>query len=318
MTTPSPDISIVIPVFNEENNLDPLVDELVPVLEATARTFEIVLIDDGSTDRSVEILKERIERDARIRLVRFTNNYGQQMANTAGLRHARGRIIIIMDADLQTPPEDIPRFLEKLGEGYDIVYGVRERVKTAIHRRMGTNLAVWLINTLTGFQIPDSASGYLALDRTLVEDVNRYNERSRYLSGLFAWLSYGRFSAINVSRRPRLHGESNYTLRSLALLVINFVTLFSTVPLRAPIAVGIVSGLLGALSLIASAAMFFAQDTLAAESLALIGFLLLVGGAELFFLGAAGTYIGRIYGDVRENPLYVIREVRDHATEITA
>lgn len=313
-TTPRwtpPEVSVVIPVYNEEDSLEPLRAELIPVLDGLGLPFEVVFVDDGSRDRSAAMLREFIDADHRLRMVRFTRNHGQQLANTAGLRAARGRIIIIMDADLQTPAHNIPAFIEKLREGYDIIYGVRERVKAPFYRKWGTRFANWLIRRLTGFEIPDSASGFLALDRTLVGNVNRYNDRSRYLSGLFAWLSYGRYGFIPVSRRERQFGESKYTLRSLVRLVVNFVTLFSTRPLW--------------LSFFAAAAAAVAAVALGAAAVwqgaaghgdgfeaAMAGSLLVALGAlQLFCIGVFGVYVGRVYGDTRENPDYVVLAIHE-------
>ena len=312
------DLSVVIPVYNEEANLDPLRQDLIPVLEGLGCSFEVVLVDDGSRDRSPEILRGLADEDDRFRVVRFARNYGQQMANTAGLRHARGKTVVIMDADLQTPAENIPAFLEKLGEGYDIVYGVREQVSVPLYRKLGTRFANWLICRMTGFRIPDSASGFLALDRTLVENVNRYNERTRYLSGLFAWLSYGRYAAIPVTRRPRLHGESKYTFWGLARLVINFVTLFSAEPVLLAGLAGLAAWGLALLMIIPLVAAMYSGDARAAE-LTLDAIILMgVGGTELIFLGLVGAYIGRVYANVRQNPPYVIVDLYDHSGEVSA
>jgi polyisoprenyl-phosphate glycosyltransferase len=303
------DLSVVIPVYGEEDNLEPLRAELIPILEATGRRFEVVFVDDGSRDRSPAILRRFVDADSRLRAVFFARNYGQQMANTAGLRHARGRAVIIMDADMQTPAENIPDFLAALDEGYDIVYGVREKVAVPVYRRVGTRFANWLICRMTGFRIPDSASGFLALDRKLVANVNFYNERARYLSGLFAWLSYGRYTAISVKRRPRLHGESNYNIWTLARLVVNFVTRFSAEPLILCAYAGLALLATAPITILGYFTAILYQDWAWAEGAAYAGLLLAIGGMILLHVGLLGAYVGRIYNDVRQNPLYVIIDV---------
>jgi glycosyltransferase involved in cell wall biosynthesis len=322
MSTPSKDyavsLSVVIPVYNEEDNLSLLRDEIMPILEGLDRSFEIVFVDDGSRDKSGAILKTFAEDDARVRVVRFARNYGQQMANTAGLRHSRGRNVIIMDADMQTPADNIPAFLDKIKEGFDIVYGVREKVRVPLYRRLGTRMANFLICRLTGFQIPDSASGFLALDRELVEHVNRYNERSRYLSGLFAWLAYGRYAAIDVTRRPRMHGESKYNLVGLAQLVINFITVFSAGPvLIAGVAGSVLLAVAGLVSLLCLQAVLM-NDMATAETTLCAAVLLAVGATELIFMGLLGTYVGRIYANARQNPSYVITDMYEHGGEASS
>ncbi|MFP4191162.1 MAG: glycosyltransferase family 2 protein, partial [Candidatus Hydrogenedentota bacterium] len=171
----TPRVSVVIPVFNEKDNLEALWEELLPVLEGLDEPFEVVFVDDGSSDGSAAILRDLHERDERVRVIRFARNFGQQMAVTAGFHHARGEAIVLMDADLQTPPQQIPEFVAKLRAGYDVVYGKRERRVGRWYRRMGTVLANRFICSVTGFNIPDSASGFLGLNGRFVRQINRYN-----------------------------------------------------------------------------------------------------------------------------------------------
>lgn len=309
ITSPGVDVSVVIPVYNEEASLDELRQELFPVLEALGKSFEVVFVDDGSTDKSPEILRSFHEADPRVRVVRFARNFGQQMANTAGLKYARGHAVVIMDADLQTPAKHIPELLDKLAEGYDIIYGKRERIKGPLYRRIGTRIANHLICRMTGFSIPDSASGFLALDEKLVHNVNRFNDKSRYLSGLFAWLSYGRYAWVPVTRRERLHGESRYSAWQLVRIVLNFITSFSVRPLHFAFFLGFcVLGL--ALLLGIRWGYVLWQSGFQASELTLFSALLaLVAGIQLLYLGILGEYVGRIYREVREHPPYVISHV---------
>jgi len=301
------ELSVVLPVYNEEDNLEPVWSELIPILESTRRSFEVVFVDDGSSDGSPNILRQFAEQDPRVRIVRFARNFGQQMAHTAGLRNARGKVVIIMDADMQTPAENIPAFLARLDDKYDIVYGVREKVAAPLYRRIGTRMTNWLICRITGFEIPDSASGFLALDKRLVERVNRFNDRSRYLSGLFAWLAYGRYSAIEVTRRPRLHGESKYNFRQLAMLVLNFIALFSVRPLYLAFWAAFGFAGLGVVLLVTVIAA--AQIGTVAEAGLYAALLAFLAALQLSYLGLVGAYVGRIYGEVRQNPPYVIMDL---------
>ena len=304
----TPKVSIVIPVFNEEGNLEALWEELLPILEGLGESFEVVFVDDGSTDGSAAILRDLHERDERVRVIRFARNFGQQMAVTAGFHHARGEAIVLMDADLQTPPQHIPEFVEKLQAGCDVVYGKRERRVGRWYRRMGTVLANRFICSVTGFNIPDSASGFLGLNGCFVRQINRYNDRSRYLSGLFAWLSYGRYGVVPVERRERLHGESKYTIYQLVRLVITIATNFSTRPLTLPGWMAAVSGAAAVavgtrgIALGAAGEWGLAATPLSAAWLMAMGTVCLAGAA------VTGTYIGRIYSEARERPPYVVWE----------
>lgn len=308
-TTISVDVSVLIPVYNEAASLFELRDELWPVLESLGETFEVIFVDDGSTDDSPNILRRFADEDPRVRVIRFARNFGQQMATTAGLRYTQGRAVIMLDADLQTPAVHIPELLAKLREGYDIVYGKRQRIRGPLYRRIGSRAASFLINKTTGFKIPDSASGFLALDERLVQNVNRYNDRSRYLSGLFAWLSYGRYAWIPVTRRPRSHGQSNYGMFQLVRMVLNLITTWSTRPLQlvtwAAFAFTGIAFLLGARWLW----RLFRNGWVAAEPALLVFVFMSLGCTILYGMGVLGEYVGRIYGEVREHPPYVIADI---------
>lgn len=312
----NPDVSVLIPVYNEEENLHELRDELFPILESLDDSFEVVFVDDGSTDRSPQILRQFFEEDPRVRVIRFARNFGQQMALTAGLRHTRGRAVILMDADLQCPVELVPTFLKKLREGYDIVYGQRQKIRAALYRRVGAMFARRLIAKLTGVDVPDSGGGFLVLDERLVRLVNQYDDKARCLSGLFAWLSGGRYTSIPMVRRERKHGQSKYEFHQLLRIVFDLITVWSVRPLQMAFWAGsCVIGLAALLGLrwLYLAARFGAEPgkwTLLAAAL------MLVGGIQLWAIGILGSYVGRIFGEVRDHPLYLISDIyeRDVAT----
>ncbi len=304
-------LSVLIPVYNEEESLAELRSELIPVLEAIGCTFEIVFVDDGSRDDSPNILREFFEKDERIRVIRFVRNFGQQMATTAGLRHCRGKAVIIIDADLQSPPHHIPELLAKLNEGFDIVYGVREESTGPLYRRMGTVAANYLIGRLTGVYYPDAASGFLALNDDLVRSVNRFNQKTRYLSTLFAWLSYGRHAAVPVSRRPRKYGQSHYQFWQLVRITVNLITNWSTRPLHFALWAGFgVAGAAG-LALLRWLYLLWTEGWRGGEMTLYTTAILVVGAVNLFALAIMSAYISRIYGEVRENPPYVIGDIME-------
>jgi len=308
-----PELTVIVPVYNEEANLTALHERLTASLQAFGKTYELVFVDDGSRDGSFERLRAMHAADKTVRVVRFVRNFGQQMAVTAGFRYARGQVIVLIDADLQTSPEDIPLLVTKLREGYDIVYGLRRHRKDPLVRRMGSWFISRLLYRITGINMPDSSSGFIALDRRLVDSINLFNERSKYFSGLFAWLSYGRWASVPVQHAPRRAGESKYNLKSLVALTLNFVCSFSVQPLRFSAFVGAGLMLVAAIAL-AALGVWSALHGVRPTGLAvmLVACMAFFTGLQLCFLGILGEYLARVYGEVKGRPPFVVREVLDH------
>lgn len=309
----APELTVIVPVYNEEANLEALHARLSASLRAFGKSYELVFVDDGSTDGSYDRLRVMHAADETVRVVRFVRNFGQQMAVTAGFRHARGQVIVLIDADLQTSPEDIPLLVTKLREGYDIVYGLRQHRKDPLIRRAGSWFISRLLYRITGIDMPDSSSGFIALDRRLVDSINLFNERSKYFSGLFAWLSYGRWASVPVQHAPRRAGESKYNLKSLVALTLSFVCSFSVQPLRFSAFVG--AGLmLAALVALGALGVWGALHEMHLSGLAavLVAFMAFFTGLQLCFLGILGEYLARVYGEVKGRPPFVVREVLDH------
>ncbi|MBN2307997.1 MAG: glycosyltransferase family 2 protein [Candidatus Hydrogenedentes bacterium] len=306
-------LSVVVPVFNERDNIDQLHDRLDGALRPRGRTYELLFIDDGSTDDSFDKLEALHERDPAVRVVRFVRNFGQQKAVAAGLRYARGDVVVLIDADLQTLPEEIPKLTDKLAEGYDIVYGIRERREDPLLRKLGSWCMSHLLYRMTGIDVPDSASGFIALDRRFVDSINLFNEKSSYFSGLFAWLSYGRWAAVPVSHQARQAGRSNYTIPKLIGLALNFVCNFSEMPLRFATYLGGGFVILGTLGLIAClAAHVLASAPSWAGLWALAAAMALFSGVQLLAIGVVGEYLGRVYTEVKQRPAFVVRDILDH------
>ncbi len=308
------DTSVVISAFNEEENLEELYAELSQVMSGLGVTYELLFVDDGSTDGTRDLLRKFYQSDEHVRVVRFGRNYGQQAANAAGLKFARGNIIIIIDADLQTPPSEILKLRERLLEGHDIVYGVRRQVPTSLYRRLGTIGANWLIRRVIRLDLPDGATSFLAIDRRLVDEVNQFTEKTRYLSGYLAWLSYGRYASVPVERRPRKHGKSKYTFRRLVDLAMTLVAHYSTAPLAIASYLGLLLTLCGAVMLVCGLISrgLASPGNVASFVVPVIGTVVLFSGVQLGCVGILGEYIGRIYNEVRARPGYVIRETLDH------
>lgn len=308
------DTSVVISAFNEEENLEELYGELTQVMKGLGVTYEILFINDGSTDRTRDLMRKFYQSDKHVRVIQFGRNYGQQAANAAGLRFARGKVIIIIDADLQTPPSEIPKLRGKLLEGYDVVYGVRRHPPTSLYRRLGTIGANWLIRRVIRLDLPDGATSFLAIDRRLVDEVNQFTEKTRYLSGYVAWLSYGRYASVPVERRPRKHGKSKYTFRRLVDLAITLVAHYSNAPLAIASYLGLLLILCGAVILVCGLISrgLASPGNIGSFVVPVIGTVVLFSGVQLGCVGILGEYIGRIYNEVRARPSYVIRETLDH------
>ncbi len=307
--TQTPALSVVIPVHNEEQCLPPLREELIPVLEGLDTPFEVIFVDDGSTDGSWPIIRRFCDEDKRMRAIRFIRNFGQQMALTAGLRHAKGREVILMDADMEVPPENIPPALDKLREGPDIVFGMRPRSGDPLYMRVLARLARWFTHHLTGFQFPDSNSGFFALRANLVQTVGYYNEFTGYLKGLFTWLAFGRYACLPVTARRRQYGRNKFDFRARFKHLVTFITGFSAKPLYLSLAAGAVVGGVS-LGLLALAVILWAQGGwMAGEQVFYLALLTGVGSLQLFALGILGEYVARIYLEVRKHPPYVIAEI---------
>jgi dolichol-phosphate mannosyltransferase len=307
------ELTVVVPVFDEEGNLDHLHERLTSVLENHEESYELLFIEDGSTDSSFAKLRALHESDRHVRVVRFVRNFGQQMAVAAGFRYARGNTVVLIDADLQTRPEDIPRLCEKLAEGYDIVYGVRGDRQDPLVRRVGSWAMSHLLFRITGIGVPDSSSGFIALDRRFVESVKLYGEKSKYFNGLFAWLSYGRAASVRVEHLPRTSGTSKYTFRELVSLALNFICSFSVLPLRFAAYVGGVFFLLGCIGMLGVLGVWlFASQSGGLGLWMLVAVMAAFSGVQLMATGMLGEYLGRVYTEVRERPEYVVREVLDH------
>jgi polyisoprenyl-phosphate glycosyltransferase len=302
------DLSVVIPVFNEEEVLPELFRRLVDVLEGLGKSFEILFVDDGSRDRSWSVIEELHSKDERVKGVSFSRNFGQHIAITAGIDHALGEAVILMDGDLQDRPEEIPRFVEKLAEGYALVYGVRKNRKDRFLKRT-TSLFFWkIIRRLSGFDIPENQAMLRIMSRKYVDDFRKLPERNRFLAGLFTWLGHSQ-AALEVEHGARYKGESKYNLYRMLKLTFNAITSFSYFPLQ-------VAGLTGLV--ISSVSFFFGIWLIFRKLVFGIGVagwastmvsILFLGGAQLAVLGLIGEYLGRVFTEVQKRPIYLVRRL---------
>jgi dolichol-phosphate mannosyltransferase len=303
-------ISLVIPVYNEEAALDALFATIRDRLAAIGVSYEVVLIDDGSGDRTGEMIVEMTRRDHRFRSVHFSRNFGHQAAVTAGLHFARGSAVVVMDADLQDPPELLGPMIARWREGYHVVYAQRVKRHAEGVLKRGIAFAYYrLLQHLTDVDIPADTGDFCLMDRRVVDLLNRMPERNRYLRGLRAWLGF-RQTAVQFERPPRIAGEPKYTLFKSLGLGINGIVAFSRVPLRIATYLGMTASAFSiVLTIWAVYQRLVGNDTVRGWASTLV-VILLLGGVQLLMIGIVGEYLSRIYDEVKQRPMYVIGDLR--------
>lgn len=305
--------SIVAPIFNEVDNLPVLYHRVKEVMESSGETWELLLVDDGSTDGSTETICKLAESDERVRPVVFARNFGHQIAITAGWDYARGDAIVIIDADLQDPPEVILELAKKWKEGYEVVYAIRaEREGESWFKKMTAALFYRIIYRITDVKIPLDAGDFRLMDRKVVEVLKTMRERHRFPRGMSAWVGFKQIG-VEYKRAARYSGVTKYPFKKMLRLALNAITSFSYFPLQVATYIGFFSAGLAILAIpvvvimrMTGSQAFFGQAT------TLISVLFL-GGVQLISLGILGEYIGRLYDEAKGRPLYIVREAPDKA-----
>jgi polyisoprenyl-phosphate glycosyltransferase len=303
-----PELSVVVPAYNEARNLRPLLARLTPVLERIGLTFEIIFVDDGSADATLETLRELAQADERVSALSFSRNFGKEIAIAAGLDAARGQAVVILDSDLQHPPEIIPQFVEKWREGYKNVYGKRaDRNTDPKVRSLFTQLFYRLLDQFGEVALPDGAGDFRLLDRQAVNALLTMRERARFNKGLFAWIG---FKSIGVSFvvEERAHGVSTYSFRRLTRFALDGLMSFSSMPLKiwAYIGIAISGAALAMAAWFAIKTMIIGVDVPGYASL--IVSIAFFSGVQLLSLGVLGEYVARIFAEVKGRPLYLVAE----------
>ena len=305
-------ISIIIPVFNEQETLQVLYDRIVSASSAWNDEWELVLVDDGSVDLSFSILEKLHHRDPRVKVVSFSRNFGHQTAVSAGLAYCSGDVAIVMDADLQDPPEQVIHFLQKWREGYQVVYAIRQKRKEKWFKRIAYFCFYRTLAWLSSISIPLDSGDFCVMDRVIVDHLNAMPERNRFVRGLRAWIGYSQIG-IPYERSARLAGEVKYTFRKLMRLALDGLINFSYRPLQV---VGVFGLVVAGLSFIASILILLARifnleflgyrmgDAPGYASLMLA--ILFIGGVQLISMGILGEYLGRVFDEVKQRPLYIV------------
>ena len=303
--------SIVAPIYNEKENLPVLYQRIRDVMNSTGEPWELVLVDDGSTDGSTEVIHDLAKQDGRVRPVIFARNFGHQIAITAGWDYARGDAVVIIDADLQDPPEVILELAKKWREGYEVVYAVRaEREGESWFKLWTASLFYRIIHRITDVKIPVDTGDFRLMDRKVVNVLKQMRERHRVPRGMSAWVGFKQVG-VKYKRAARMAGETKYPFRKMLRLALNAITSFSYFPLQVATYVGFICAGIAAVAIpvviymrVTGSQAFFGQAT------TLIAVLFL-GGVLLICVGILGEYIGRLYDEAKGRPLYVVREAPD-------
>jgi dolichol-phosphate mannosyltransferase len=305
-----PLISYVLPVFNEQDGIAAFHAELTAALDGRPELgFELVYVNDGSTDGSLAILKDLAEKDDRVRVVDFARNFGHQIAITAGLDRAAGDAVIVMDTDLQDPPRVSLELVDAWREGAEIVHARRRTRRDTAFKRATAHLYYRVLRASTEVDIPLDTGDFRLLDRRVADELRRYRERSRFVRGIVASMGY-RQTEVAFDRDERFAGETKYPLRKMARLAVDGMTSFSTAPLKMITRLGFVVLALSLTGILYALGMkFFRPDITVSGWTMLMCVVLFLGGAQMLSLGVIGTYIGRIYSEAQGRPLYLVREV---------
>ncbi|MGH3102487.1 MAG: glycosyltransferase family 2 protein [Gaiellaceae bacterium] len=312
-----PRYSFVVPIYNEAETLPELARRLGAVMDALDGEAEAILVDDGSADASYSILVDLHERDERFKVVRFSRNFGHQVAITAGVDFASGDAVVIMDGDLQDPPEVALELVERWRDGYEVVYAIREDRLEAERRpkRLATSIFYRALRRLTDLDIPADVGDFRLVDRRAVEEFKRLREHNRYVRGLFAWVGF-RQVGVPYKRDPRYAGRTKYPFGKLVSLAADGVVGFSNVPLRLALTFGFIfsgASFLYGMVAIAKRVLGIGYVPGWASVVAVVTFL---GGVQLIVVGMMGIYVGRIYEEVKQRPLYIVRDAKGVSREL--
>jgi polyisoprenyl-phosphate glycosyltransferase len=301
--------SIIVPVYNEAEVLPAFYQRLAQVMDGIGESYEIIFVNDGSHDTSQLLLRNLHAKDERVKFVTFSRNFGHQVAITAGLDHSSGKAVVIMDADLQDPPEVIPRLIEKWREGYDVVFAVREKRKgESLFKRLTAALFYRLLRQLTAIEIPLDAGDFRLMSRKAVEALKAIRERNRFMRGLAGWIGF-RQASVTFVRDVRYAGETKYPLRKMVRFALNGLTSFSFVPLQLATYLGFLVSAISLFYIVYAIGLKLFTDRLVLGWASVIVAVLFIGGVQLISLGIIGEYIGQIYDEVKQRPLYLVDEI---------
>lgn len=302
------DLSIIVPVYNEEKNIDRLFERLDSAVRGTAKDYEIIFVNDGSRDLSMQLIRKLADTYPSVRFVDFSRNFGHQIAVTAGLEHSRGEHIVIIDADLQDPPELIPALMEKANEGFDVVYAKRrKRHGETFLKKLTARIFYRTLQKLTSVEIPVDTGDFRIISRRILKVLMAMPEQEKFLRGQISWAGFKQ-TYIEYDRDERAGGKTGYTYRKMIRFALDGITSFSNIPLKIATLAGFaVSGIAFLIALYALYSRFVTKVYVPGWT-SLILSVLFLGGVQLICLGIIGEYISRISANIRNRPLYIVRD----------
>lgn len=300
--------SIVIPMYNEEEVISESYKRLKKVMDSTGENYELIFINDGSKDKTLEKLLKTAKNDKNLKVINFSRNFGHQNAITAGMDHAKGDAIIVIDADLQDPPEIIPEMIKKWKEGYHVVYGKRiARKGETLFKKLTAKIFYRLLNKLTDVYVPEDVGDFRLIDRKVCDQMKRIKEKNRYIRGLIAWLGFNQTEVLYV-REKRFAGKTKYPLKKMLKFASNAIISFSYKPLKIASHLGIFTSLIGILYFIYILYLKFFTNKTVQGWTSIVSINLIFFGVVLLIQGITGEYIGRIYDEIKDRPLYIIKD----------
>jgi polyisoprenyl-phosphate glycosyltransferase len=316
--TDRPVFSVIAPIYNEIESLNELIKRVSGVLEQTREAWELILVDDGSTDGSTDLIREIANKNPVVKPVIFARNFGHQIAVTAGLDYARGDAVIIIDADLQDPPEVILDLIIRWREGYQVVYAVRgEREGESWFKTFTASIFYRLISRITDVNIPLDTGDFRLMDRKVVNVLNQMHEKHRFLRGMSAWVGF-KSIGVTYKRSARFAGETKYPLKKMIKLALNAITGFSYFPLQLATYVGFFAAGVSTIAIPIVIVMRFAGSQAFFGQASTLLAVLFLGGVQLICLGILGEYLGRIYDEVKGRPLYIVNEAPEKPFQTSA
>jgi dolichol-phosphate mannosyltransferase len=302
------EISAIVPSYNEEKNVPLIYERLTKVLSQINPNYEIIFINDSSKDNTLSVIKTIAQEDSHVKYISFSRNFGHQIAVSAGIDLCKGNAVVIIDADLQDPPELILEMYEKYKEGYKVVYARRKtREGETWFKKATAKIFYRILAAMTSIEIPVDVGDFRLIDKVVVRQLKNMPEKSKYLRGQISWIGYKQ-TFVEYHRDARIYGKTNYPLKKMIRLALDGITAFSDKPLKMASAIGIISAIIALLAIIYALLSHFIFDSSVSGWTSLIISVLFIGGVQLITIGIIGEYIARINNDVRNRPLYIIEE----------
>ncbi len=300
-------ISIIVPLFNEDGNIQVLYDALLPVLEKISEEYEIIFVDDGSKDRSFELISKICLQNNRVLGISLSRNFGHQIALTAGIEHASGDVVVTLDADMQHPPEIILDLYNKYKEGYDIVNTIRtETADSGVFKKVTSHYFYKLINNLSDIHIEPSAADFRLMNRKTVDAFLQLKEKDRFTRGIISWMGFKQ-AQVEYTAPNRFSGKSKYSIFKMFRFAADGITSFSAKPLRISFFAGLIVSFIGLLYAIYAVVEYFAGKTIPGWASILVS-VLIIGGIQLISIGIIGEYLARVFNEAKNRPLYLVKQ----------